>query len=94
MLIRSNRPFQSGGNGQTEESRPLIDLDRRNGGWKQMVGCQESLPFSFPSLLTSCLSLPFMNVSCSLVMGDSGLTGCLGHSQINTAIPGRDHSFP
>lgn len=63
MLIRSNRPFQSGGNGQTEESRPLIDLDRRNGGWKQMVGCQESLPFSFPSLLTSCLSLPFMNVS-------------------------------
>lgn len=26
-------------------------------------------------------------------MGDSGLTGCLVHSQINTAIPQSDHSF-
>lgn len=58
MLIRSNRPFQGGGNGQTEESRPLIDLDRRNGGWKQMGGCQESVPVSFPHfLLPVCLYL-------------------------------------
>lgn len=66
MLIRSNRPFQGGGNGQTEESRPLIDLDGGNGGWKQMVGCQESLRFSFPSLLTSFLPSVFTFYECEL----------------------------
>lgn len=55
MLIRSNGPFQGGGNGQTQEGRALIDRDGRNGGWKQMVGCQESLP----SCLTSFLLFTF-----------------------------------
>ncbi len=74
MLIRSNRPFQGGGNGETivpEESRPLKVPERRNGGWKQMVGCQEYLPFSPPvsSSLTHStfplprLSLPLMSVN-------------------------------
>lgn len=68
MLIRSNRPFQGGGNGQTEESRPLIDLDRRNGGWKQLVGCQESLPFILPLLLTSFLLFVFTFYECELTV--------------------------
>lgn len=40
MLIRSNQPFQGGGNGQTEESGPLKVPERRSGDWKQMEGCQ------------------------------------------------------
>lgn len=68
MLIRSNQPFQGGGNGQTGESRPLIDLDGSNGGWKQMVGCQESLPFIFPSLFTSFLPLVFTFYECELTV--------------------------
>lgn len=75
MLIRSNRPFQDGGNGETivpEESRPLKVAERGNGGWKQMVDCQEYLPFSSPffsslplyiSFLFSSLSLSLMSVN-------------------------------
>lgn len=57
MLIRSNWPFQDGGNGETimpEESRPLKVPGRRNGGQKQMVGCRSvspSLPLFFPHSL-------------------------------------------
>lgn len=69
MLIRSNRSFQGGGNGQTEESRPLIDLDRRNGGWKQMVGCQESPPPPIlPSPLTTFLLFFFTFYECELTV--------------------------
>lgn len=70
MLIRSNRPFQGGGNGETivpEKSRPLKVAERRNGGRKQMVGCQEYLPFSL-SFLSLSLTLHFLSpVNLSLV---------------------------
>lgn len=62
MLIRSNRSFQDGGNGETimpEESRPLKVPERINGGWKHTVGCQKSLPFFPPAPFFLTLSLYF-----------------------------------
>lgn len=89
MLIRSNRPFQGGGNGETEESRPLKVPERRNGGWKQMVGCQEYLPLS-PSLYIFFLLSIFVSYECELTVsswgtGAWGITVCLGHCQITHA---------
>lgn len=67
MLIRSNRLFQDGGNGETivlEESRPLKASGRGNEGWKQAVGyppliCpSDSLLFYFLFTVSRSLSPP------------------------------------
>lgn len=75
MLIRSNRPFQDGGNRETivpEESRPLEVPEKQNGGWKQMVGCQGYLPCS-PSVFSS-LSVCTFPFSCLSLAHECELT--------------------
>lgn len=108
MLIRSNRPFQGGGNGETivpEECGPLKVPERRNGGWKQMVDCQEYLPClsccffpltpsAYVSFLPS-LSPPLMSVNWQSRHGLlPGITICLGCCQITTPLSQSRYLFP
>lgn len=72
MLIRSNRPFQDGGNGETivpEEGRSLKDPEERNGGWKTDSGlpgvslppfCLTYFPLTLASSISFLLSLLFI----------------------------------
>lgn len=88
MLIRSKRPFQNGGKRETivlEERRPLKVSEKRNGGWKQTVVCQESPhhhhhlphPTSLSAFMSLLLSFSLVSVNSHKVHSKALKSVCL-----------------